>query len=61
MILPAPLLATLEIGLNRYLAEDEQALLALGKLQDRVVALHLREFDLTFFLRLHRALSLIHI
>ena len=55
MQLPAPLLATLEIGLNRYLAEDEQTLVALAKLQDRMISLRLREFDLCLYLRPHSA------
>lgn len=55
MQLPDALLAPLEVGLNRYLAEDEEALADLGKLRDRVIALRLRDLDLRFFMRLHPA------
>lgn len=53
MKLPDSLLAPLEIGLNRYLADDEVALSSLGDLSGRVIALHLREFDLEFFMHPH--------
>lgn len=53
MRLPDSLLAPLEIGLNRYLAEDGLALSSLSDLADHVIALRLREFDLEFFMRLH--------
>ena len=53
MRLPDSMLAPLEIGLNRYLADDPVALSSLADLKDRVIALRLREFDLQFFMRLH--------
>lgn len=53
MQMPESLLASLEIGLNRYLAEDSVALDALTDLQDHVIGLQLREFDVQLYLRLH--------
>lgn len=53
MKLPDSLLAPLEIGLNRYLAEDDVALSSMADLDGHVVALRLREFDLRFCMRLH--------
>ncbi|GEM_PF-1687166 len=53
MRLPDNLLAPLEIALNRYLAEDPEALTRLEAFGDRVMALQLREFDLTIYLRPH--------
>ncbi len=53
MQLPAAMLAPLEVGLNRYLAEDELALGKLARLQGKVLSLRLRELDLSFFLCPH--------
>jgi ubiquinone biosynthesis accessory factor UbiJ len=50
MQLPDPLLGAFEIALNRYLALDAEVLRECGELQGRVIALHLREFDLTAWL-----------
>lgn len=47
---PDPLLGAFEIALNRYLALDEQAMQSCAALEGRVIALHLREFDLTAWL-----------
>jgi ubiquinone biosynthesis protein UbiJ len=48
--MPDPLLAVLEMGFNRYLALDPQALADCESLTGKVIAFHLREFDLTAFL-----------
>jgi ubiquinone biosynthesis protein UbiJ len=50
MDVPDPILGALEIGLNRYLALDTGALHACARLDGKVIALHLREFDLTAWL-----------
>jgi ubiquinone biosynthesis protein UbiJ len=51
MQVPDPLLGMLEIGFNRYLALDAEALRACGELQGKLIALHLREFELTAWLQ----------
>lgn len=50
MAMPDPLLGALEIGLNRYLALDGEALRACATLDGKVIALHLREFGLSAWL-----------
>ena len=51
MQMPDPLLGTFEIVLNRYLALDAEALRACGVLEGKLIALHLREFELTAWLQ----------
>jgi ubiquinone biosynthesis protein UbiJ len=51
MNMPHPILGALEIGLNRYLALDDAALRECAALEGRLIALHLREFDLTAWLQ----------
>lgn len=46
MKLAMPLLATLEVGLNRYLSQDPSALIECERLLGRTLALRLRELDL---------------
>lgn len=53
MRLPDNLLAPLEIALNRYLAEDEDALKRLAGFPDEAMALRLREFDSIIYLCPH--------
>lgn len=50
MKLTTPLLAALEVGLNRYLALDPTALAECERLLGRCMAVHLRELDLTLYL-----------
>ncbi len=50
MQLPDPILGAFEIALNRYLALDAEVLRECGQLKGRVIAVHLREFDLTAWL-----------
>jgi ubiquinone biosynthesis protein UbiJ len=47
---PDGLLAAAEVALNRYLALDAGAMAQCAGLDGRVLAVHLREFDLEFFL-----------
>jgi ubiquinone biosynthesis accessory factor UbiJ len=51
MEMPDPILGAFEIALNRYLALDAAALRACGELEGRVIAFHLREFELTAWLQ----------
>lgn len=51
MQMPDPVLGVIEIGLNRYLALDAEALRACGALEGKLIALHLREFELTAWLQ----------
>lgn len=53
MEMPDPVLGVFEIALNRYLALDAGAMQACGALQGKSIALHLREFELTAWLRPH--------
>ncbi len=47
MKLATPLMATLEVGLNRYLGRDPTAVSECEQLIGRSMAVHLRELDLT--------------
>ncbi len=51
MKMPDPILGVLEIALNRYLALDAEALRACAGLEGKLIALHLREFELTAWLQ----------
>lgn len=53
MRLPDNLLAPLEIALNRYLAEDPEALQRLAGYDGKLLALYLRELDAKLYLRPH--------
>lgn len=48
---PDPLFGLLEIGFNRYLGLEPEALRACGELEGKAIALKLRELDLTIVLR----------
>lgn len=50
MDIPDPIAGVLEIGFNRYLALDAEAMHGCAALEGKVIALHLREFDFTAWL-----------
>lgn len=50
MKLATPLLASLEVGLNRYLSLDPAALADCERFLGRTMAVHLRELDLTLYM-----------
>jgi ubiquinone biosynthesis protein UbiJ len=46
---PVALLAALETAINQYLQLDPEAVANLAHLQDRIIAIHLRDLDLTLY------------